>query len=54
MNHAIYTSEIKQAEKELAAERAIIRALKRVPDPVKRARILKAVLILKGMEPARV
>lgn len=46
----IVDSQIEQAEKEVAAERKILRILKRVSDPVRRARVMRAVLALYGLD----
>lgn len=49
MRTQILDEEIAQARKELIAMGKILTALKRLPEPVKRAQVLKAAAILHGV-----
>jgi hypothetical protein len=46
----IYTSELEQALKEVSVQRKILLILKRVSNPVERARVLRAVAALYGLD----
>lgn len=50
MKRRIYDEEIDLALKEVAAQRKLLQILKRLRDPLKRSRVMRAVIALYGMD----